>query len=53
MDKRKNGTTDIEDAVGNKGTLEVRMGSQQERKMAYPKVVGQKTTTSSEDMDEV
>jgi hypothetical protein len=23
------------------------------KKMAYPKVVGQKTTTSSEDMDEV
>jgi hypothetical protein len=29
------------------------MGSQKEIKMAYPKVVGQKTTTSSEDMDEV
>jgi hypothetical protein len=29
------------------------MGSQQERKMAYPKIIGQKTTTSSEDMDEV
>ena len=49
----KNGTNDIEDAAGNKGTLEVRMGSQQERKMACPKVVGQKTTTSSEEMTEV
>jgi hypothetical protein len=29
------------------------MGSQQERKMAYQKVVVQKTTTSSEEMDEV
>ena len=29
------------------------MGSQQERKMAYPKVVGEKTTTSSEEMAEV
>jgi hypothetical protein len=50
---RKNRTIDIEDAVGNKGTLEVRMGSQQERKMACPKVVGQKTTTTSEEMAEV
>jgi hypothetical protein len=29
------------------------MGSQQERKMAYPKVVGQRKTISSEEMDEV
>jgi hypothetical protein len=50
---RKNRTTDNEDAVGNKVMLEVRMGSKQERKMACPKVVGQKTTTSSEEMAEV
>jgi hypothetical protein len=29
------------------------MGSQPERKMAYPKVVGEKTTTSSEEITEV
>jgi hypothetical protein len=52
-DKSRNGEADIENAAGDKGTLEVRMAYEQEGKMACSKVVNQKAITDVEKVDEV
>jgi hypothetical protein len=50
--KSINGEADIEDATGGKGTSEVRMTSEKERKMDCSKVVGQRAMTYSEEVAE-